>query len=126
MQAALFQRTGENPIVVQVNDPVVLAGDVLVDVIAAPVLAYAHEVFAGTRSMLFELPFVPGTGAIGRVSAIGTGATELAIGDWVYCDPTLRARDGQGLPAISLQGLTANGPSATPQLFRRQPVRRLM
>ena len=112
MKAALFQNIGKNPIIVDVPDPVVQAGDVVVGVAAAPVLAYADEVFAGTRPMLFDLPFVPGTGAIGRVSAIGLGATELAIGDWVYCDPTLRARDGQGLPAISLQGLTANGPAA--------------
>ena len=84
------------------------------DVVAAPVLAYAGEVIDGSRPMLFELPFVPGTGAIGRVSAVGAGATALAVGAWVYCDPTLRARDGQGLPAIALQGLTANGPAALP------------
>jgi alcohol dehydrogenase len=109
MKAAIFQRTGATPVVAEVPDPVAQAGDIVVDVVTAPILAYAHEVFAGTRPMLFELPFVPGTGAIGRVSGIGSGATELEIGDWVYCDPTLRARDAQGLPAISLQGLTANG-----------------
>ena len=114
MKAALFQRIGDNPNVVELPDPVVRAGDVLVDVMAAPVLPYAHEVFAGKRPMLFELPFVAGTGAIGRVSAMGSGTTELTIGDWVYCDPTLRARDAQGLPAISLQGLTAGDPSALP------------
>ena len=114
MKAAFFQRMGDNPTVMEVPDPIVQAGDVLVDVMAAPVLPYAHEVFAGKRPMLFELPFVAGTGAIGRISAVGSGTTELTIGDWVYCDPTLRARDAQGLPAISLQGLTASGASALP------------
>lgn len=108
MKAAIFERMGELP------DPVAEAGDVVVDVVATPVLPYAAEVFAGKRPMLFELPFVPGTGAIGRVAALGAGSTELQVGDWVYCDPTLRGRDAQGLPAISLQGLTAGGPAAMP------------
>lgn len=112
LQAALFSRIGQTPMVVDIPDPVADAGDVVVDVVAAPVLAYAHEIFSGQRPMLFELPFVPGTGAIGRISAVGPSATDTKIGSWVYCDPTLRARDGQGLPAISLQGLTANSPAA--------------
>lgn len=112
MQAAVFSRIGETPLVIDVPVPVAEAGDVVVDVVAAPVLAYANEIISGQRPMLFELPFVPGTGAIGRISAVGEGATDTEIGSWVYCDPTLRARDGQGLPAISLQGLTANGPAA--------------
>lgn len=112
MQAAIFTKIGENPVVGELPDPVPQPGDVVVDVEVASVLGYAHEVFSGLRPMLFELPFVPGTGAIGQVSGLGTGAAELKIGDWVYCDPTLRARDSQGLPAIALQGLTANGPAA--------------
>lgn len=112
MIAAIFKRIGETPEIEEAPDPTPQSGDVIVDVTAAPVLAYAHEVFTGKRPMLFELPFIPGTGAIGRISSVGTGATELKVGEWVYCDPTLRARDSQGLPAISLQGLTANGPGA--------------
>ena len=114
MKAAQFQKMGETPAISEVPDPVARSGDVVIDVVAAPVLAYANEVFSGERPMLFELPFVPGTGAIGRVSEVGAGATALTLGDWVYCDPTLRARDPQGLPAITLQGLTANGPAALP------------
>ncbi len=112
MKATVFKQIGINPTIEDVTDPVAEPGDVVVDVAAAPVLAYATEVFSGNRPLLFELPFIPGTGAIGRVSALGAGATELQIGAWVYCDPTLRGRDAQGLPAISLQGLTANGRSA--------------
>jgi alcohol dehydrogenase len=112
LKAAVFSRIGETPVIADMPDPVADAGDVVIDVVAAPVLPYAGEVIGGQRPMLFALPFVPGTGAIGRVSAIGAGATGIEIGSWVYCDPTLRARDGQGLPAISLQGLTANGPPA--------------
>ena len=97
----MFSRIGEAPLVVDVPDPRADAGDVVVDVVAAPVLAYAGEIISGQRPMLFELPFIPGTGAIGRISGVGAGATSTDIGSWVYCDPTLRARDGQGLLAIS-------------------------
>ena len=112
MRAARFTAIGEYPSVDEVPDPVAQLGDVVVEVTAASVLAYAGEVFAGTRPMLFELPFTPGTGAIGQISELWPGGTELKVGEWVYCDPTLRSRDSQGLPAIALQGLTANGPAA--------------
>ena len=114
MQAALFNEIGKLPQLAELPDPQPQAGDVVVDVIVAPVLTYAAEVFAGQRPMLFNLPFVPGTGAIGRVASVGADATGIARGMWVYCDPTLRTRDGEGQPAIALQGLTANGPAALP------------
>lgn len=120
MLAATFSRIGDTSLVARTPAPVAGPGDVVVDVIAAPVLAYAREIISGKRPMLVELPLVPGTGAIGRVSAVGTGATTIEIGSWVYCDPMLRSRDGEGLPAISLQGLTANGPAALP-IFRQYP-----
>ena len=112
MKAAVFSRIGEIPVLRELPDPIAEAGDVVVDVVAAPVLAYANEVISGRRPMLFSLPFVPGTGAIGRISAIGPGATDTAPGAWVYCDPTLRARDSHGSSTIALQGLTANSPGA--------------
>ncbi len=114
MKAAVFEGIGTDPVIQDFPNPEAGPGDVVVDVVAAPVLPYHHEIFAGKRPMLFALPFTPGTGAIGRISSVGPGATELEAGAWVYCDPTLRGRDAQGLPAISLQGLTANGPAAMP------------
>ena len=114
MRAALFTKIGDLPEVMEIPDPAANHGDVVVDVVAAPVLPYAGEVFSGKRPMLFELPFVPGTGAVGRIKSVGAGNTTFKDGDWVYCDPTLRARDGSGLAAISLQGLTAGGPEALP------------
>jgi alcohol dehydrogenase len=68
------------------------------------------EVLSGQRQYLLELPAVPGPGAIGRVRAVGPDATKLKIGDWVYCDPTVRSRDDALSPDITLQGLSARGP----------------
>ena len=73
-------------------------------------LSYAGEVFSGERSYPFALPAVPGPGAIGRVQAVGNDATQLKPGDWVFCDPTIRARDSALAPDIMLQGLIAPGP----------------
>ncbi len=53
------------------------------------------------------LPMVVGVGAIGRVREAGLDATRLKAGDWVFCDPTVRARDGGATPDTMLQGWIA-------------------
>ena len=67
---------------------------------------------AASADYLLELPVIPGAGCIGRVRAVGPDATELAAGDWVFCDPTVRSRDDAQSPDIILQGLTAGSESA--------------
>jgi alcohol dehydrogenase len=109
MKAAVLRAFGSPLTIETVPDPVLGTGEVIVDVFASRVLAYAREVFGGERKYLLELPVVPGPGAIGRVRAIGPDATQLAAGDWVYCDPTVRSRDNAFSPDITLQGLSAGG-----------------
>jgi alcohol dehydrogenase len=109
MKAAVLRAFGSPLTIETVPDPVLGTGEVIVDVAASRVLAYAKEVFSGERKYLLELPVVPGPGAIGRVRAIGPDATQLAAGDWVYCDPTVRSRDNALSPDITLQGLSAGG-----------------
>jgi len=110
MKAAVLKRFGSPLDIEHVDDPVLGTGEVIVDIVAAGVLSYTNEVFSGERKYLLELPVIPGPGGIGRVSAIGPDATHLAIGDWVFCDPTVRSRDGLLAPDITLQGLSARGP----------------
>ncbi|MGJ4931426.1 alcohol dehydrogenase catalytic domain-containing protein [Bradyrhizobium sp. HKCCYLS2038] len=110
MKAAVLKRFGSPLAIEPVDEPVLGTGEVIVDIAAAGVLSYANEVFSGERKYLLELPVIPGTGGIGRVSALGPDATHLAIGDWVYCDPTVRSRDDALAPDITLQGLSARGP----------------
>ena len=73
--------------------------------------AFCHmrtrSVFSGERKYMLDLPVVPGCGANGRVRAVGPDATRLAVGDWVSCDPTVRARDDGLTPDITLQGWSA-------------------
>jgi alcohol dehydrogenase len=107
MKAAVLNAFGSPLAIETLPDPLLGTGEVIVDVVASRVLAYANEVLSGERKYLLELPVVPGPGAIGRIRATGPDATRLRPGDWVYCDPTVRSRDNALSPDIALQGLTA-------------------
>jgi len=109
MKAAILKRFGSPLMIEDVPDPTLGTGEVIVDVVAAPILSYADEVFSGARKYLLPTPVVPGCGAIGRVREIGPDATRLKIGDWVFCDPTVRSRDDALMPDITLQGWSARG-----------------
>jgi len=109
MKAAVLHNFGNPLSIEQVTDPAIGTGEVLVDVAAAPVLSYTAEVLSGARRYLLPTPVVPGAGAIGQVRAVGPDATRLQPGDWVFCDPTVRSRDGTLTPDITLQGASARG-----------------
>jgi alcohol dehydrogenase len=109
MKAAVLHNFGAPLSVEKVSDPAIGTGEALVDVVAAPVLSYTDEVLSGARRYLLPTPVVPGAGAIGRVRAVGPDATRLRPGDWVFCDPTVRSRDGGLTPDITLQAASARG-----------------
>jgi NADPH:quinone reductase-like Zn-dependent oxidoreductase len=109
MKAAILKAFGAPVVVGTWPDPVLGTGEVIVDVVAVRVLSYANEVFDRTRHYVLDPPIVPGPGAIARVRAVGPDATHLAVGDWVFCDPTVRSRDDVLSPDIVLQGWTAAG-----------------
>jgi alcohol dehydrogenase len=112
MKAAVLKAFGTPLAIETIPDPVLGTGEVIVDVAAAGVLSYANEVFSGERKYVLDLPVVPGPGGIGRVRATGPDATHLAVGDWVFCDPTVRSRDDLVAPDITLQGWSARGTGA--------------
>jgi alcohol dehydrogenase len=109
MKAALLRALGSPLSIESTPDPVLGTGEVIVDVVATRVLNYAREVFSGERRYVFTLPMIPGPGGVGRVRALGPDATHLAVGDWVFCDPTVRSRDDALSPDITLQGWSAGG-----------------
>jgi len=109
MKAAILKAFGSPLAIEALPDPALGTGEVIVDVVATGVVSYASEVFSGERKYLLELPVAPGCGAVGRVRAVGPDATRLAVGEWVLCDPTVRARDDALTPDITLQGLSARG-----------------
>lgn len=109
MKAAVLESFGNPLRIHDVPPPILGTGEVIVDVVAAPVLSYASEVFSGARRYLLSPPVIPGCGAIGRVRETGPDAAWLKPGDWVFCDPTVRSRDNAQSPEIVLQGWSARG-----------------
>jgi NADPH:quinone reductase-like Zn-dependent oxidoreductase len=110
MKAAILKSFGSPLAIETVPDPIPGTGEAIVNIVATGVLPYANEVFSGERKYLLELPVIPGPGGIGRISKLGPDATHLKVGDWVFCDPTVRSRDGDLAPDITLQGWSARGP----------------
>jgi alcohol dehydrogenase len=106
MKAAVLRTFGSPLSIETIPDPVLGTGEVIVDVVAAGIAGYAAGVFSGARNYMLELPIAPGAGGIGRVRATGPDATKLSVGDWVYCDPTIRSRDDLVNPDVILQGWT--------------------
>ncbi len=109
MKAAVLTAFGHPLDVKNVPAPVMGTGEVIVDVVAAPVLSYTNEVLSGERKYLLPTPVIPGCGAIGTVHQTGPDAAWLKPGDWVFCDPTVRSRDNPLSPEIVLQGWSARG-----------------
>jgi alcohol dehydrogenase len=114
VRAAVLTAFGEPLAIQTLPDPVLGTGEVIVDVVAAGVTGYAANVFNGSRNYALELPVAPGPGGIARVRATGPDATRLRLGEWVYCDPTVRSRDDAANPDTILQGWTARTPAALP------------
>lgn len=112
MRAAVLRSFGSPLEVASLPEPEPGAGEVVVDVVAAPVLSYAREVFSGAREYPLLVPLVPGCGAVGRVRAAGPDRTRLQAGEWVFCDPTVRSRDDAVSPDLMLQGWNAHGEGA--------------
>ncbi len=114
MKAAILKAFGDPLAIETLPDPVLSDGSVIVDVIATGVTSYAGNVFNGSRNYKLELPVVPGPGAIGRVRRLGLDATKLKVGDWVFCESTIRARDDVLTPDTILQGWTYRTDEALP------------
>ncbi len=123
MKAAVLEEFGSPLIIETLPDPQPGAGEVVVDVVAAPVLSYTTEVFSGAREYPLLLPMAVGCGAVGRVRAVGPDATRVTSGDWVHCDPTVRSRDDAVSPDVMLQGWIAptEGAQRLQSHFRNGP-----
>ncbi|MFE0489321.1 alcohol dehydrogenase catalytic domain-containing protein [Streptomyces griseoaurantiacus] len=109
MRAAVLVDFGAPLAVRDIPAPTAGGGEVVVEVLAAGVAPYAEDVFSGRRRYPLVPPVVPGIGGVGRVVHVGPDATRLRVGDLVWCDCTVRARDDALTPDITLQGWSARG-----------------
>jgi NADPH:quinone reductase-like Zn-dependent oxidoreductase len=90
MKAAFFMEHGgpEAMRYGEVPDPVVRAGQVLVDVHAASVNGADWKVRAGKYAPITAVPYIPGRDFSGVVSALSDGVKDFSVGDAVFgvCD----------------------------------------
>ncbi len=112
MKAAVLNAFGSPLEIMDLPDPRAGPGEVVVDVVAAGVAGYAANIFNGSRNYALELPVAPGAGGIGRVRETGPDSTRLKVGDWVFCEPTIRSRDNAA--DTILQGWTYRQEAALP------------
>lgn len=101
---AYIQSEPNGPLTLQtVTTPTPSIGQVLVTVLATPLLSYTREVLKGELFPLVH-PLTPGIAAIGRISSTGADNTVLKDGQLVFCNPLIRARNSPFDGSCILQG----------------------
>jgi NADPH:quinone reductase len=86
MRAVLVREFGpiETAALAEVPEPITAPGEVLIAIHAVPVNYADLLVIAGLYQTRPKLPFIPGKGAAGVVTALGEGVTRLRAGDRVF------------------------------------------
>ena len=91
---ALVLHSTETPLSLEnVPFPTAVPGSVVVKVLGTYILSYLSSVLHETSPHSLILPLTPGANTIGRVHAVGPDATVVNIGQLVFCDTTVNARD---------------------------------
>ena len=84
MLRARYERRGPVPEdvieVVELDQPALLAGQALVEVVAAPINPADVLTLTGEYGMLPPLPAFGGREGVGRVAELGSNAREVAVG----------------------------------------------
>ncbi|KAI6362997.1 hypothetical protein MCOR31_008004 [Pyricularia oryzae] len=79
-------------------------GTALVRVEAATILSYQGGIYNGTRQYpQIASPHSGGYSGVGRIAAVGADATTLRVGQFVFADCDVRARDGDGWFLVGTQ-----------------------
>ncbi|KAI1044126.1 hypothetical protein LB505_010559 [Fusarium chuoi] len=101
--------------VVTQNTPQPCPGSAVIRVLSAGVLTYADRVYSGHKPYPYPEPFVIGSSAIGRVAAVGLDATSLKLGQLVFFDSFIQARDNPN--SLILHGLSGGFDTASNKLM---------
>ncbi|KAF5706721.1 alcohol dehydrogenase [Fusarium mundagurra] len=101
--------------VVTQDTPQASPGSAVIRVLSAGVLTYADRVYSGHKPYPYPEPFVIGSGAIGRVAAVGPDATSLNPGQLVFFDSFIQGRDNPN--ALILHGLSQGFSTASNKLM---------
>ncbi|KAL4789579.1 GroES-like protein [Aspergillus venezuelensis] len=69
------------------------SGSAIIKPLASPILPYHGSIYSGARANPITTPLVGGFSFIGRIAALGNDAVKLRVGELVYVDCVVRARD---------------------------------
>ncbi|KAL4964409.1 putative isopropanol dehydrogenase [Aspergillus stella-maris] len=83
-------------------------GTALVRALASPILPYHGSIYSGQREPPITTPLASGFSFIGRIADIASDAMKLKVGELVYVDCVVRARDD---PTISFLASIYDGGS---------------
>lgn len=90
MKAARLHQTGTPLSVEDTAEPVLQASSAIVRILSSHIPAFTHKVLSGELSYrLPELPFTPGTSAIGVVEVVADDVFGIEVGQTVFCDPLM-------------------------------------
>ncbi len=105
MQAARLLPDAKSVILEDVPKPILRFGAAIVrvnSVFMSPFIASLIDGTSGTDTPV--RPFTPGMDAIGTIEALDSNATDLKIGDVVYCDSYLESAQADGKGAMAFAG----------------------
>ena len=93
-KAVVAESYSSPPNVQSLNRPTPANGEVLVRILATPILAYEKYILNGSMQYPLKFPLTPGSSAIARIEEpLPSDAVALCPGQLVFCDITVRARD---------------------------------
>jgi alcohol dehydrogenase len=90
MKAARLYQPGNSLQVETIPEPVLQPGGAIVRILSSHLPAFTQKVISGELGYsLPELPFTPGTSAIGVVEAVADDVFGIEVGQTVFCDPLM-------------------------------------
>lgn len=107
MKAARLYEVGKPLKVEDIPEPNLRPGSAIVKVLCAHVPSFTNQVISGELGYaLPEIPFTPGTSAIGIIEAVADDVFDLEIGQKVFCDPYIYSTTIGASPDAILLGWT--------------------
>lgn len=103
--------------ITQTDIPTASKGRVVVKLEATPILSYSRQYLEGKLPYSYpEMPFTPGTNAVGIVHAVGDDVLSLKVGQRVIVDCNWIKDEGVENPERILIGLTGISPNSAGML----------
>lgn len=105
----LFPSASDPAIVTDIPTPKLEPGSAFVKPLYCWIPSYSNELYTNGNPRQYGIPFpvVGGTGAIGRVVAVGPDSAGLSVGDLVTTEPWIRIRDDPGKSYMLTLGAAA-------------------